>query len=54
MLKVMVFCRLQKKCGNKSGRKLMDTGTKTGTDSAKIASKRVVQNCRSYRRLNWK
>ena len=32
-----------RKFGNKSGKKLMDTATKTGMDSAKTASKRVVQ-----------
>ena len=32
-----------KKCGNKYGKKLMDTATKTGIDAAKTASKRVVQ-----------
>ena len=31
------------KCGDKYGKKLIDTATKTGTDAAKIASKRVVQ-----------
>ena len=29
--------------GDKYGKKLMDTATKTGKDAAKIASKRVVQ-----------
>ena len=29
--------------GNKYGKKLMNTATKTGMDAAKIASKRVVQ-----------
>ena len=32
-----------KNCGNKYGKKLMDTATKTGIDAAKTASKRVVQ-----------
>ena len=32
-----------KNFGNKYGKKLMDTATKTGTDAAKTASKRVVQ-----------
>ena len=36
--------------GDKYGKKLMDTVTKTGIDAAKVASK----NCRSYRRFNWK
>ena len=30
-------------CGDKYGKKLMDTATKTGIDPAKTASKRVVQ-----------
>ena len=42
MLKVMVFLSFAKKCGNKFGKKLMDTTTKTGMDAAKIASKRVI------------
>ena len=32
-----------KEFGDKYGRKLMDTATKTGIDETKIASKRVVQ-----------
>ena len=32
-----------RKLGDKYGKKLMDTATKTGIDAAKIASKRVVQ-----------
>ena len=36
----MSFAR---KFGDKCGKKLMDTATKTGIDAAKIASKRVVQ-----------
>ena len=31
-----------RKFGNKYGKKLMDTATKTGIDVAKIASKKVV------------
>ena len=37
------FLSFPKKCGNKYGKKLMDTVTKTGIDAAKTASKRVVQ-----------
>ena len=37
------FLSFAKKCGNKYGKKLMDTATKTGIDAAKTASKRVVQ-----------
>ena len=36
----MSFAR---KCGDKNGKKLMDTATKTGMDSAKTTSKGVVQ-----------
>ena len=43
MLKVMVFCHLLKKFGNKYGKKLMDTATKTGIDAAKTTSKRIFQ-----------
>ena len=32
-----------KKFGDKYGKKLMDTATKSGIDAAKTASKRVVQ-----------
>ena len=37
------FVSFAKNFGNKYGKKLMDTATKTGMDAAKIASKRVVQ-----------
>ena len=37
------FLSFAKKNGNKYGKKLMDTATKTGMDAAKIPSKRVVQ-----------
>ena len=37
---VLSFAR---KFGDKNGRKLMDTATKTGIDATKTASKRVVQ-----------
>ena len=43
MLKVMVFLSFPKKCGNKYGKKLMGTATKTGIDAAKTTSKRIVQ-----------
>ena len=36
------FLSFAKKLGNKYGKKLMDTATKTGTGAAKTASKRVV------------
>ena len=37
------FLSFAKKCGNKYGKKLMDTATKTRIDAAKTALKRVVQ-----------
>ena len=37
------FLSFAKYFGNKYGKKLMDTATKTAMDAAKIASKRVVQ-----------
>ena len=40
------FLSFANKFGNKYGKKLMDTATKTGIDTSK--------NCRSYRRFNWK
>ena len=39
MLKVMVFLSFARKFGNKYGKKLMDTATKTGIDAAKTAEK---------------
>ena len=39
----MVFCLLLKRFGDKYGKKLMDTATKTGIDAAKTTSKRLVQ-----------
>ena len=37
------FLSFARRFGNKYGKKLMDTATKTGIDAAKITSKRVVQ-----------
>ena len=37
------FLSFARKCGDKYGKKLMDTATKTGIGAAKNASKRVVQ-----------
>ena len=37
------FLSFARKFGNKYGKKLMDTATKAGIDSAKTAFKRVVQ-----------
>ena len=42
-VKGYVFLPFAKNFGNKYGKKLMDTATKTGMDAAKIASKKVVQ-----------
>ena len=36
------FLSFARKFGDKYGKKLMDTATKTGIDAAKTASKRVV------------
>ena len=49
------FLSFARKFGNKYGKKLMDTASKTGTNAAKTASKRVVQkNYRSYGRVDRK
>ena len=37
------FLSFAKNFGNKYGKKLMDTATKTGMDAAKNASKRLIQ-----------
>ena len=37
------FLSFAKTFGNKYGKKLMDTATKTGIDAAKTTSKRIVQ-----------
>ena len=42
-VKGYVVLSFAKNCGNKYGKKLMDTATKMEMDAAKIASKRVVQ-----------
>ena len=36
------FLSFARKFGDKYGKKLVDTATKTGTDAAKIPSKRVL------------
>ena len=36
------FLPFRRKFGNKYGKELLDTATKTGMDAAKTASKRVV------------
>ena len=49
------FLSFARKFGDKYGKKLMDTATKTGIDAVKIASKKSsTKNCRSYRKFNWK
>ena len=42
-VKVYGFLSFARKFGDKYGKKLIDTATKTGIDAAKAASKRVVQ-----------
>ena len=42
-LKGYVFLSFARKVGDKYGKKLMDTATKTRIDAAKTASKRMVQ-----------
>ena len=37
------FLSFARKCGDKYGKKLMDTAPKTGIDAAKTSSKRLVQ-----------
>ena len=54
-VKAYGFFSFARKFGDKYGKKLMDTATKTWIDATKTASKRVVQKkCRSYKRLAWK
>ena len=43
MYKAMAFCPLQENFGDKCGKKLMNSATKTGIDAAKTAFKRVAQ-----------
>ena len=52
MLKDMAFCHLQENLVINMVKKLMDTGTKTGMDAAKTASKRVVQKIPEKRSLH--
>ena len=42
-VKVDGFLSFAKKFGNKYGKKLMDSATKTGIDAAKTTSKRILQ-----------
>ena len=49
------FLTFARKLGNKYGKKLTDTATKTGIDAAKTASKKVAQkNSRYIRKFKWK
>ena len=48
------FLSFARKFVDKYCKKLIDTATKTGIDAAKTAYKRVVENCRGYRRFDWK
>ena len=46
------FLWFAKKFGDKYGKKLIDTATKTTTDAAKTKS--GSKNCRSNRRFDWR
>ena len=49
------FLSFARKFGDKYGKKLMDTATKTGIDVAKTASKKsCTKTSRNYRRFNCK
>ena len=48
------FLSFAKKIGNKYGKKLMDTKTKTDRCSKNCFKNSSSKNCRSYRRFNWK
>ena len=43
MYKAMAFSPLQENFGDKCGKELMNSATKTGIDAAKTASKRIAQ-----------
>ena len=45
------FFSLARKFGDKYGKKLIDTATKTGIDAAKTASKRVVQKLQKLQEI---
>ena len=49
------FLSFARKFGDKYGKKLMDTSTKTGTDATKNCFKKSSsKNCRSYRSFDRK
>ena len=54
MLQGYGFLSFARKCGDRYGKKLMDTATKTGIDAGKTDSKSSSENCRSYWRFDWK
>ena len=45
------FLSFAKKFGNKYGKKLMDTATKTRIDAAKTTSKRIVQKLQKLQEI---
>ena len=45
------FLSFAKKCRDKYGKKLMDTATETGIDTAKTASKRVVKKLQKLQEI---
>ena len=49
------FLSFARKFGDKYGKKVMNTTTKTGADAAKNCFKKSSsKNCRYYRRFDWK
>ena len=50
-VKRYVFLSFARKFGNRYGKKLMDTATKTGIDAAKTVSKRVVQKLQKLQEI---
>ena len=49
------FLSFARKCGDKYGKKLIDTEAKTGTDAAKsFCLTSSAKNVRSYRSIDWK
>ena len=45
------FLSFARKCGDKYGKTLIDTATKTGIDAAKIASKRTKKRRKKLQKL---
>ena len=49
------FLSFARKFGDKYGKKLMDTATKTRIDAAKTSfQKSCAKKCKSYRTFDWK